>query len=236
MTEVWRRAAATLADDLRRVFGDRLQSVVAYGAVIDGDRDAAVTCLALVDSLTMPDLAACAARLSGWERAGLATPLVLPVGEFRRSLDTFPLEYGEIMRAHARVYGDDPFQGMTIATDDLRRACETQIASHLVHLREEYIESRGRPAAVARLVTASAPAFVAVLRNLARLTGADQSQRIEATRAGARAGGVPDAIVDEMLSLEQPDAVPTSDPARLFPAYLSAVERLAQAVDAWRRA
>src|SRR5687768_9732057 len=143
--EPWRRAAAALETDLRRVFADRLRSLVAYGPTIEHAGDGRLTCLALVDSLTMADLEACAAMASGWDRHGLATPLILPDQEFRRSLDAFPLEYGEIIRAHERVYGDDPFAQATIAREDLRRACEAQIKSHLVHLREGFIESGGQP-------------------------------------------------------------------------------------------
>ena len=73
-----------------------------------------------------------------------------PAGdEFRTSLDAFPLEYGEIIRAHQRVFGNDPFDGVAIAAADLRRACETQIKSHLVHLREGFIEAGGEPSDIA---------------------------------------------------------------------------------------
>src|SRR5688572_7561354 len=128
------RTAALIAD-LRGIFSNRLRSVVAYGPHLDGDAAAPLASLALVSSLTMTDLESCAGRAGHWERLGIATPLLLPGDEFRRSLDAFPLEYGEIMRAHERVYGDDPFAGASIAADDLRRACETQIKSHVLHLR-----------------------------------------------------------------------------------------------------
>jgi hypothetical protein len=234
MTAMWQATAGALVADLRSVFGERLGSVVAYGSRLDGHPDAPLTCVALVASLTVGDLEACARKAAHWERAGVATPLILPGEEFRRSLDAFPLEYGEIIRAHVRVFGPDPFEGISIAHDDLRRACETQIKSHLVHLREGFIESGGQPTAVARLVTASAPAFAALLRNVARLNGVHTGDRMEATMDGARAAGVPDAIAGEMLALERPSSVPTADPARLFPDYLAAVEQLARAVDAWR--
>jgi hypothetical protein len=146
--------------------------------------------------------------------------LILPEHEFRRSLDAFPLEYGEIIRAHARVVGNNPFDGIAIAREDLRRACETQIKSHLVHLREGYIESGGSPGAVAELVAASAPAFTALLRNVARLNGVITSDRTDATRQGARGA-------------EQKPGHAGVDAARLFPDYLAAIEQLARAVDAW---
>src|SRR5207244_8096683 len=126
---------------------------------------------------------------------GIATPLVLPEDEFRRSLDAFPLEYGEIIRAHEVLFGTSPFDGVTIERGDLRRACETQIKSHLVHLREGFIEAGGTPRAIAALVTASAAAFGALLRNIAQLNGSSSTDRATATRDGARAAQLPDSVV-----------------------------------------
>jgi hypothetical protein len=227
-------ATTTLVVDLHNIFGDRLRSVVAYGPHLEGQTSAPLTCLALVASLSAGDLEACARAAGRWHRESLATPLLLTEAEFRSSLDAFPLEYGEIIRAHVRAFGADPFEGVAIAREDLRRACETQIKSHLVHLREGFMEAGGRPTSVANLVTASAPAFNAVLRHVAWLNGSAASGRADATREGAREAGLPDGIVSEMLALEQRSSVPTSDPARLFPDYLAAVEQLARAVDAWR--
>jgi hypothetical protein len=233
--EPWRHAAAALVTDLRRVFGDRLRSLVAYGPTIEHAGDGPLTCLALVtDTLSITDLEACAGLARGWARHGLATPLILPEQEFRRSLDAFPLEYGEIMRAHERVFGDDPFAGVPIAREDLRREVETQAKSHLLHLREGFIEAGGEPKAVSDLVAASAPAFAALLRHVAHLCGGGATGRADATREGARAAGLADGIVSDMLALEQRSAIPTTDAARLFPSYLAAVEQLTRFVDTWR--
>ena len=234
MTSSWEAAAGTVAAELRGVFGDRLRSVVAYGPHIDGDSSAPLTCLALVASLTADDLHGCARLVARWERSHVATPLILSESEFRRSLDAFPLEYGEIIRAHARVYGGNPFEGVVIAADDLRRACETQVKSHLVHLRQAFIESQARPGAVGDLVQASAPAFAALLRNVARLTGVLTSDRGEATRLGAKAVHIPEQLVTDILSLEHSSGMAAVDAARLFPEYLTAVEELAHAIDTWR--
>src|SRR5215216_2219067 len=163
MAPTWQSAALSLVSDLRNVFGDRLRSVVAYGPHLEGQTTAPLTCLALVGSLTAADLEGCARRAAGWHRAAVATPLILPEDEFRRSLDAFPLEYGEIIRAHRRLFGSDPFAGVAIAAEDLRRACEAQVKSHLVHLREGYIEAGGHPSRIAELVRASAPGFAALL-------------------------------------------------------------------------
>jgi hypothetical protein len=234
MTGTWQAAAATLAADLQGVFGTRLLSVVAYGPRLDGNTAAPLTALALVSSLTVGDLEACGRLSVNWHRAGVATPLILPKDEFSSSLDVFPLEYGEIIRAHAHVFGPDPFVDIAISTADLRHACETQIKSHLLHLREGYIETGGRPGSIAALVKQAAPPFAALLRNVARLHGVETHDRMEATRQGARAAGLSEDVVSAVLAMEVPSTPPSIDPARLFPEYLAAVEHLAHAVDAWR--
>jgi hypothetical protein len=232
--ETWRHSAAALVADLRHVFAGRLRCLVAYGPRVEGDDAASLNCLALVDSLGISDLDACARLAPHWERHGLAIPLILPDQEFRRSLDAFPLEYGEILRAHERIFGLDPFEGVAISREDLRRACETQVKSHLLHLREGFMATGGGPQAIADLVCASAPAFAALLRNVARLNGGASPARADATREGARAAGLADTIVADVLALDRPATIPTTDAARLFPQYLEAVEQLARAVDSWR--
>jgi hypothetical protein len=231
MASMIRARAGALVDDLRRIFGERLRAVVAYG---DQREDAQLTCAALVGSLEAADLEACAQRAQGWRKHGLATPLILTEAEFARSLDAFPLEYSEIIRTHTHLYGADPFHNLTIAPEDLRRACETQVKSHLLHLREEFIETGGRPHAVAELVRESAPAFAALLRSVARLHGREGADGNAATREGARLAALPEGIVGDVLALERPGGIGATDPARLFPQYLAAVERLAAFVDSWR--
>jgi hypothetical protein len=234
MSAGWEADAERLVNDLRRVFGNRLRAVVAYGARAEGHGNASLRCLALVESLSPSDLAACAGHARTWEKNGLGIPLVLPEDEFRRSLDAFPLEYGEIIRSHRRVYGDDPFRDIAIAREDLRRACETQVKSHLIHLREGYIESGGQPAAVAELVTASAPAFAALLRHVATLADGAAADRQQLALRGARVASLPEGLVTDILSLDGQPAIAAADPARLFPDYLAAVEQLSRAVDIWR--
>ena len=235
MSSSWQGPTEYLVADLRTVFAERLRSVCVYGPHAEGHGGGApISCLVLVASIDAVDLDACGRAVHSWHRQGIATPLILPEQEFDRSLDAFPLEYAEMQRAHAHVYGRNPFATIAIAPEDLRRACETQVKSLLLHLREEYIEAAGRPAAVADLVQASAPACAALLRNVARLHGVTSSNRIDATREGAHRAGLPDGIVSDVLALDQPSGVTSTDAARLFPEFLAAVEHMARFVDRWR--
>lgn len=229
-------ASERLVSDLREIFGARLRCVVAYGAGADGaaqGADAPAHTLALADALGIEDLEACARRAKAWRGDGYAIPLLLATGEFARSLDAFPLEFGAIIAHHRVLYGHDPFEGLEVSRDDLRRACEIEAKGHLLHLREGYIEAGGVPATIAALVEASAPALRALLENVTHLEGQPRSDPAALTaHIGTRLG--PDherAFAGVLASLEAPLA--KGDAARLFPAYLAATGALAAYVDGW---
>jgi hypothetical protein len=242
----WKESFGRVHEDLLQVFGQRLQSLVAYqthfgveaGAPAEGaagGEDDHAHALVLVTSLTYADLVACAARVGDWAKAGVGTPLFLTREEFERSLDAFPLEFSGIAAHHVLVAGPDPFAEVRIEPNDVRRACETQAKSHLLHLREGFLEVRGDPAAVARMMAASGPPFRTLLLNLARLDNVHARSREALVRHASSMLGVPEALLDQVLAIRRPDDVDRSDALRVYAAYLDAVERLARFVDGWGR-
>jgi hypothetical protein len=214
-------------EDLRTVFGSRLDAFVTYAPHV-----APRPSLALVSTISLSDLTACAAKARRWHQAGAATPVVLTRNEFVRSLDAFPVEFGEIIASHETLHGDDPFQGLTVASADLRRACEAQIRSLLLHVREDYMEAAGAHRAVAAVVVDSAPEFRALLQLVARLDG----RRGEAHGLAAWASdrlGLDAAVVSDVLHVANDPDRSGVDAARLFPQYLAATEHLARHIDEW---
>ena len=220
-------AAALVLEDLQRIFGPRLEAFVTYAPTVSPQPS-----LALVSTLDLADLTACAARAGRWASAGAATPVVLTRAEFAQSLDVFPVEFGEILAHHDTWHGDDPFLGLSVARADLRRACEAQIRSLLLHLREDFMEAGGRPKAVAALVADSAPEFRALLQLVARLDGQSGDLRDLGTWATARLGLDP-VVVGDILHIANAPDERGLDGARLFPQYLAATEQLARHIDAW---
>lgn len=218
---------AVVLDDLRTVFGERLVVLVTYAPHVVPRPS-----LALVTSIELADLTACAYRARRWQQAGAATPVVLTRGEFARSLDAFPVEFGEILAHHVTLFGDDPFAGLSVAPADLRRACEAQVRSLLLHVREDYMEAAGAPRAVAALVTDSAADFRALLTLTARLDGLDGDPRAVAAWASERLG-LDGRVVSDVLHLANDADRSGVDAGRLFPGYLLAVEQLARHIDEW---
>jgi hypothetical protein len=221
---------AVALQDLQHIFGERLHAFVAYGQ--PGASPAPG--LAIVRSITADDLDRCASHAAAWHRAGCATPLLLTQDEFAGSLDAFPIEYGEIIDTHRILFGLEPFAGLTIRTEDLRRECETQVKSHLVHLRENYIECRGRQTDVTALVAAAAPAFALLLRRLARLDGFAAETHADLGKYAAQRPGLDARTVGAILAISGNHQASGVDAIRLYPEYLAAVEQLWHFIDRWK--
>jgi hypothetical protein len=221
---------AVVLHDLHNIFRDRLLAAVAYGQ----PSATPAPSLVLVASIAAEDLDQCAAHAGAWHKAGCATPLLLTPDEFAGSLDAFPIEYGEILDTHHVIYGEDPFAGLTIRTEDLRRECETQVKSHLVHLRENYIECRGRQSDISALVAEAAPAFAVILRRLARLDGHPAASNADLSAWAVKRPGLNARTVGDVLAVAAQRHESGADGVRLYPAYLAAVNQLWRFIDGWR--
>ncbi len=226
-----RTALDALAVDLRRIVGERLLSVVAYGLKIPTPAPRVIHSLVLLERLAFADLAACAPLATAWRRRGLAVPLLLERDEFFRTLDVFPLEYGDIIASHIVIAGADPFGGTRVSPNDVRRACELAAKSHLIHLREGFLETGGSSQAVTELIAASAPAFRALLDNIARLADDDEEDVAETAE---RQIGVSASVVREVLSAGAGTRSGIAEPTALLAQYIAAAERVWEYVDTWR--
>jgi hypothetical protein len=246
-------AVHVLERDLRGIFGARLQSLSIYGTRqhARGERDAhgapasashaahgqdhpPTTTLAVVESMTENDLRGCARRVEAWHDVGLATPLLIAAREFERSLDAFPLEFGAILANHVVVAGVSPFAALEVDPADVRRACEVQARSHLLHLREGYLETRGRADALSVLIVQSAGALAALVASIARLEGHASDDPTAAARHVERILNLPGGPVTEVTRLVDVQEISSADAERLFAPYLDAVERLVDYVDGWK--
>lgn len=223
-----RGAADRLAEDLTRVFGDRLHVVAAFEPASADSGDAAVHTIALVDRVTMADLTSLLTVVPAWHKARLATPLLIGREEFERTLDVFPLEYQAILTNHVVLRGGWPTPPLQVGSADLRRGCERQIKGHLIHLREGYLETHGRPAAVAGLVRASVPPFRASLRQIARLQGAVAENDADLV-AFAERSAVDAATIKDVLAFSA--AGQAADAAQLLTRYIAVTEQLWRVVD-----
>jgi hypothetical protein len=225
-------ALESLARDLEEVFGPRLRALVAYPG---SHGDGSVHSCAIVGELSFQDLARCLPFTDRWHFRRIAVPLMLSAEELARTVDIFPLEYAAIVADHVVVRGADPFAGITIPPEDVRRAIEAQAKSHLIHLREAFLESHGEATRVAHLVTASAAPLRALLTNIARLTaGATVMPEDAALAALAETRmGISPGVIREVLASSATGPSSVTDPAHLLSGYIDACQKIWAFVDGW---
>jgi hypothetical protein len=213
-----------MAGDFRRIFDSR------FVALVVSPSGAAA---AFVSTLAADDLEALGSLADSWRRDSLEVPLVMTSDEFRRSLDTFPLEYQSLLDQHVVIAGHPPFDGIVIQRDDLRRACEAQARGHLIHVRQGWIARAAHHGGVADLLAQSAGPLRAVLANLVRLHKEPAMDDAALVAWAGRTVGMPESLVRDVLALTDAPHRSAALVARM-PEYLAACERLWAFTDNWR--
>ena len=112
-----------------------------------------------------------------------------------------------------------------------------QAKSHLIHLREGFLQAEGRGQAVARLIHAVARLVRGAaddhLAELDRAADDIAGRRSRASRP--RAIGLSESLVTRLLAVRAIRPPLSGDEAaQLYPPYLDASERVARFVDGWK--
>ena len=197
-----------------------------------------VQTLALVERLTFDDLARAVPLDGGWQRRGLAVPLLLSRTSSSARSTSSRSSTATSSRTTSSIVGDDPFAGVRVADADRRRGCEQQAKSHLIHLREGFLETQGDPRdrraphrVVGAGVSHAAPqpdarSNAARAASTADAAGARGENRAHHRRPGAAHRRSPVGAGRGLSTI--------ADPTALLARYIDASERIWRYVDGWR--
>src|SRR5215212_3661594 len=123
-----------LVSQLRAAYGTSLRSVVLYGSAAGGEhvqKRSDHNVLVIVDALDAPRLTAASAASRAWADSGNPAPLTLTTTEWRGSADIFPMEYADILERHRVLFGEAPFEGITVDLGNLRLQLEQEAMGKL---------------------------------------------------------------------------------------------------------
>jgi predicted nucleotidyltransferase len=228
----------TLGDAVSRALGPRLVALLLYGSAARGThvpKRSDVNTLLICDTVDAALFDALASVVRAWTKAGHPAPLIFTEREWRESADAFPIEYEDMREAHRLLAGRDPWPGIRIERDHLRRQLERELMGKLVRLRQAYGALWAEPKRLADAIVGSAPGFLTMLRAVLRLEGRPVPARSE-TLVSAAATVVGFSAV-ELAPLvrhaEGGQALRLNGDARdpLVVAYLAALARTAEFVD-----
>jgi hypothetical protein len=150
----------TYVKGVKGQFGELLEGVLLYGSAVRGEflpGRSNLNILLLVSSYDSAVL------------KQFVVPLFLTEEELRVSAEVFPLEFLEIQEQHRILGGRDPFIGFHVKTDRLREAVVQGFMSHLLRLRQRYVEGSGADEATAILLPLSITSLLPLLRGVQRL-------------------------------------------------------------------
>ena len=135
-----------LVSQLQLAYGDGLRSVVLFGSAVAGEhnpKNSDYNVLVIVDSLPLARLRAVAAVSKAWAGDGNPPPLTFTASEWKSSADIFPMEYADILERHRVLFGDSPFDGISVSPSDLRLQVEQQTMGKLLQLRQATMGAGG---------------------------------------------------------------------------------------------
>ncbi|MGH7608035.1 MAG: hypothetical protein ACREME_11925, partial [Gemmatimonadales bacterium] len=212
--------------------GSRLVTLLVYGsAARDPAKDTSVNTLLLTDSVDDALFGGLAAPVRDWLRAGHPPPLILTEREWREAADAFPIEYEDIRDAHRILAGRDPWAGVTVQREHVRRQLEHELMGKLVHLRQAYAAYWEDPKRLADALRGTAAGFFTMLRAVLRLAGrTPPAGAPDVLRDAARTIGF---TADGLERLAGPVKLAPRDP--LPAAYLRALARTADYVNRMER-
>src|SRR6476659_5981371 len=164
---VVQEALSGLLRDLQATHQDNLVSVVLYGSAAAGDHielRSDYNLLITLQRITPEDLRLAQAPMREWQRLGHPLPVYFTAAELADAADVFPIEFHQMANARVVLYGQDPFELVTLSDANLRHQTEYELRSKLIQLRRMYIPASISIEKLCDLMSDSLASFAAIFR------------------------------------------------------------------------
>ena len=150
-----REPVARYAERLRELGGSNVLGLAFYGTGVgnsfDPPRHTAQNMI-VVEQLRLDDLRQIGVEGPSFGRFHIAAPVVLTPAVIAGSLDTFPLEFIEILQEHATIFGPEYFSAESLPLQDwhVRLQCERELKIIQIGLQQGLLKIGGTIAGSAR--------------------------------------------------------------------------------------
>ncbi len=148
-------------------FEDQIKSIYIIGSAVTNDFD---TKTSDVDSLIVLkeknldifDFIAPIGKKYGKRK--IRAPIIMTDEYVRSSLEVFPIQFLNMQKINALVYGDDVLNGIKIEKTDLRLVCERELKGWIQNLSQAYIKSLGDDRVIKGLFVSFLSSYIPVFR------------------------------------------------------------------------
>ena len=226
----------TYVKEVTGTFGEQMEGLLLYGSAVRGEflpGRSNLNILLLVSSYDSAVLKQYSALHRRWSKEQIMVPLFLTEEELHMSAAVFPLEFLEIQEQHRVLSGRDPFIGFHVKIDRLRDAVVQGFASHLLRLRQRYVEGGGGDEATTILLPLSITSILPLLRGVQRLLGRPPLAHSDAVISDVAEQLKLDlqGLLDVWLLKRGQISPGPHEVPRLFDRYLEGVTRLTRTVE-----
>ncbi len=226
-----------VVEDLKKIYGDGLQSIILYGSGARGDYvpgKSDINFLVILDENAVQDLERAHPLIPRWRKREVAVPLIMTKAFIRSSLDVYPVEFLNMKRHYQVVYGEDVLKDLVFDGKAMRLQCERELKGKLMLLRTGFLDTAGKAEDLRRLMAASITAFLSVFGALLLVRDREiPKERRQIVPAVAETYGLDAAPFLRCIDLREgkKDLSPGELKA-IFQSYMAEIEKLIKAVDA----
>ena len=219
---------------LKQDAGANLECVILYGSAANGEFHSEfsnVNLLCVLRDTSLASLQAIGKTVRSWIRKQPA-PLIVTRAELERSTDVFSIELLDMKQHHLLLFGDDVVSGLDISMSQHRVQVEYELREKLILLRQRTIVAENDKQLL-QLLVQSVASFSTLFRHALIAVGqpAPTSRREAISQLAALLEFEPSAFEIVLDIREKKIDAKKLDIQDLCSRYLSAVERVATAVD-----
>jgi predicted nucleotidyltransferase len=170
------------SEKLVEALGENLGSVILFGSAAGGEYNESksdINILIILQNVRIIDLTVIMEAGRKYAKKGLAIPFIFEREHIETSLDTFPIEFSDMLKRHILVYGNDPLENAKIEKTNLRYQCEREFKSILVNLRRGFLQTGGKGENIETLLAGSLSGVLAACRALIWLMGQAPPDNVE---------------------------------------------------------
>ncbi len=225
-------------NEVKQLFDKELKSIILYGSGARGEyqpKKSDINFLVVLTKDGIGQLAKAMSLTKKWAKQNVATPLFLTEGYIHSSLDAFPIEFLNMKKYHQVVYGNDPLESLDIAEKDLRLRCEEQVKGKLLHLREDFLLTRGKKRLLEQLISITVPTFVSIFTALLDLKKVEvPTLKREVFLKTADEFELDRSVFERVINVREKQVkLDKSALLHLTEQYIEQIRRLANIVDQW---
>ena len=138
-------------------------------------------------------------------------PLIMTKEELTDGVDVFPIEFLNIKQHYEVLHGEDCLADITISKKHLRHQLEFEFRSKLIHLREEYLQFKGKD--LEHLILAAVPTLMPILGALIHLKDLrnDWTDAEELFRIVADGYGINTQVLEDIYGIRHKTAKMSKD-------------------------